>query len=135
MANDYFINIINPLDPAGEPTRARIPHRVYLQYFKFYPVRYENLRATKHVLENPLRIFSGVRAFNEGGWCFTGRPISWYIRPDVVVPFPAELVFCVYLNARLSMYEARADKGATDDPDCPAAWQNRYQELVWKRIS
>ena len=132
---DYYIDILNPEDPQGPKVRATIPHRIILNYYKYHPVRYENFRAAKYVLENPARVFSGVRQFNEGGWCFAGKPQSWYIRPDVQAPFPNNLVFAVYLNSRLDIYEARAEKAAIDDTLCPENWQGRYQALIWKTIS
>ena len=135
MSNDYFIEIINPADPKGDKVRGTIPHRLILNYYKYYPVRYENFRAAKHVLNQPLRIFSGVRQFNEGGWCFTGKPKSWYIKEQIEVPFPENLVFAVYLNPRFVVFECRAEKAADDDPNCPNDWQNRYKGLIWKHTS
>ena len=80
MSNDYFQPIINPTDPAAEKIQAVLPYSLILRYYKYHPVRYENLRAAKFVLENPERIFAGVRQFNEGGWCFTGRPKFWHVK-------------------------------------------------------
>src|SRR5438132_894982 len=100
MAKDFFTKIINPDDPKGPRVDAVIPYRLILTYYKYYPVRYENFRAARHVLENPERIFTGIRQFNEGGWCFTGRPQRWYINETTNVPFPSHLVFAVYLNPR-----------------------------------
>jgi hypothetical protein len=133
--NDFFVNVIDPNDPAGQKVQAIIPHRLILRYYRFSPVRYENFRAAKDVLENPQRIFSGVRQFNEGGWCFTGRPKSWYIKEQVQAPFPEKLIFAVYLNSRLYVYEARAEPSATDDGLCPQDWKSRYGALIWKSIS
>ena len=92
MSHDYAQRIINPENPAGEKVEAIIPAWLILKYYKFHPVRYENLRAAKHVLDHPQRIFSGVRQFNEGGWCFTGRPLVWHIREQQTAPFPDNLV-------------------------------------------
>jgi len=132
MPNDYFLEVIDPNNPKGNKAKARLPHRLYMNYFKYHPVRYENLRATKYVLEHTARIFYGVRRFNEGGWCYTGRPESWCIREGVTAPFPTNLVYAVYLNSRLAIYEARAENAAQDDTLCPADWQNRYGGLTWK---
>src|SRR5688500_3810263 len=98
--NDYLQPILNPDDPGGVSVNAVIPYELILRYYKYNPVRYENLRAAKHVLVNPLRVFAGVRRFNEGGWCFTGRPSTWYITENVTATFPDNLVFSVYLNSR-----------------------------------
>ncbi len=135
MNNNYFQPIVNPNDPKGPQIQAILPYSLILEYYKFYPVRYENLRAAKFVLEHPDRIFAGVRRYTEGGWCFTGRPTSWYIRETVEVPFPDNLVFAVYLNSRFEIYECRAENSETNDRNCPKDWQNRYAGLIWKSIS
>src|SRR5437879_6567722 len=62
---DYFLRIINPTDPSGEKVQAIIPYDLISKYYKFHPVRYENFRAAKYVLDNPKRIFAGIRQFNE----------------------------------------------------------------------
>jgi hypothetical protein len=87
------------------------------------------------VLQNPKRIFSGVRIHNEGGWCFTGRPEKWHTKENVITPFPDNLIFAVYINSRLCLYECRAEFAATDDPLAPKDWKNRYRALIWKSIS
>lgn len=135
MGHDYSTEVVNPDDLAGPKIQAIIPYRLILNYYKFSPVRYENLRAAKYVLENPLRIFSGVRRFNEGGWCFTSRPQTWYIREGVAASFPKNLIYAVYLNPRFYVYECRAEESAADDDSCPIDWQNRYKALIWKRTS
>jgi len=135
MASDFCIDIIDPNNPTGSKIQAVIPHRLILRYYKYFPVRYENLRAAKHVLDNPRRIFSGVRQFNEGGWCFTGRPAVWYVKMDVCVSFPENLVFSVYLNSRMYVYESRAENAAVDDSLCPEGWEDRYGALIWKSTS
>lgn len=135
MGSDYCILVMNPEEPSGTKIEAIIPYQLYSEYYTFQPAQYENLRAAKHVLENPLRIFSGVRVFNEGGWCFTGRPQSWYIREAVTAPFPETLIFAVYLNPRHYVYECRAEYAAQDDKECPKNWQNRYKALIWKSTS
>ncbi len=132
MPNDFFINIRDPHDPNGPHIQAKIPHLVFLNLYKYHPVRYENLRAAKFVLENTARIFAGVREFSEGGWCFTGKPLNWYIRETVTAPFPQSLVYAVYINPRVEVYETRAENSAPDDPLCPEGWQNRYSGLIWK---
>lgn len=132
---DYHIEILDPSNPAGPKVQSVLPQRLIEKYYREYPVRFENLKAAKYVLDNPQRIFSGVRVFNEGGWCFTGKPVSWNIRETITAPFPDNLVFAVYLNSRLYIYEARAEYCATDDTLCPVDWQNRYEGLVWKITS
>ncbi len=89
-------------------------------------------RAAEYVLENVTRIFRGIRKLNEGFWCFTGRPVEWYIRRDVIVPFPDTLIFAVCMDSRMRVYDCRAERAADDDPMCPVDWRGRYEGLVWK---
>lgn len=135
MAADYACKTIDPNNPAGRKIDAIFPGRYTLHLYKCSPVDYENLRAAKYVLENPKRIFFGVRMFNQGGWCYTGRPHDWYIKQQAIVPFPKGMVFAVYLNPRMHVYECRAEYAAADDPLCPANWQERYRGLTWKSTS
>lgn len=135
MADDFVCRTIDPNNVAGAKINAIFPGRYTSRLYKFSPVDYENLRAAKHVLENPARIFFGVREFNEGGWCYTGRPAEWHIREAVVAPFPKDKVFAVYLNPKMRVYECRAEYAAPDDPLCPIDWQRRYRGLIWTSIS
>ena len=135
VGKDYALQVIDPRDPKGPKVEAIIPYKVALYYYKFAPIRYENLQITKWVLEHPERIFSGTRENNDGGWCFTSRPQEWYVKETSKAPFPKEYVFAVYLNSRFYFYEARAEHAADDDPACPKDWQNRYKALIWKTSS
>jgi len=99
-------------------------------------VDFQNLRAVKFVLENVERIFGGIREFNRGGWCFTGRPERWCIRnEDIEVPFPPNRILGVYLNSSLRVFDFQVEKTAPDDAFSPVDWQNRYGALIWKNTS
>ena len=135
MAADYVCKTRNPLDPEGELVDAIFPADLTLKWYKKAPVRYWNLIAAKFVLDNVQRIFRGIREFNAGGWCYTARPDDWYIRVDVVAPFPKDKVFAVYVNPRMRVFECRAEYIADDDDMCPKGWRDRYGGLIWKGIS
>ena len=135
MTADYVCKTVDPNNPTGPPTDAIFPGDLTLRYYKYSPVRYWNLIAAKYVLQHTGRIFFGVREYNEGGWCYTGRPAEWYLREDRTAPFPKDMVFAVYLNPNMRVYECRAEYAADDDPLCPVDWQNRYRGLVWKSTS
>ncbi|HPO14991.1 MAG TPA: hypothetical protein PLI09_16230 [Candidatus Hydrogenedentes bacterium] len=109
-----------------------IPGDLIEYCYSSVPVQYENFRAVKAVLENPRRIFAGVRLLNQGGWCYVGRPSEWYIRENTIVPFSAEFVFAVYVNPNFRLYEFRAEKADPDDPESPIDWAERYGALIWK---
>ena len=135
MAADYACETIDPNNPTGPKTKAIFPGEYSLRLYKYSPVEYENLRAAKYVLEHPQRIFFGVREFNEGGWCYTGRPIEWCVKEGEVRPFPQNIVFAVYLNPNMRVYECRAEFVADDDQLSPANWRKRYRGVIWKNTS
>jgi hypothetical protein len=135
MPTNFCIQIVNPDDIGGPKIEAIIPHSLILNCYKYSPTKYQNFYAAKFVLENPKRIFARIREFNEGGWCFTGRPKTWYIKENVEVPFPDGYVFAVYFNSRFVIYEFRAEYAAGDDSLCPRDWQNRYGALIWTNTS
>ena len=135
MADDFACDTIDPKNPDGPKVKAIFPGWYTLRLFKYLPVRYENLRAAKYVLEQPSRIFFGVREYSQGGWCCAGRPIEWYIRENVVVPFPEDKVFAVYLNPMMRVYECRAEHADSADPLSPRDWERRYRGLIWKSTS
>ncbi len=62
----------------------------------------------------------------------SATPTEWYIRENCKAPFPASMVYAVYMNANMRVYECRAEHAARDDPKCPVDWQNRYGDLIWK---
>ena len=132
MADNFACKTIDPNNPTGPKVDAIFPGGLTLRYFKYMPVRYLNLVAAKFVLENTQRIFSGVREFNEGGWCYTGWPAEWYVKENEKAPFPRDMVFAVYLNPNMRVYECRAEYAAEDDRLCPVDWRNRYRGLTWK---
>lgn len=136
MAGDYYQGTRDPHHPETGRIQVVFPGPLTLRYYKYSLVRYENLRAAKHVLENVQRIFKGVRAFQEGGWCYTGQPSTWCVKEGVWVPFPKTLIFAVYVNPLLKVYECRAERVSTeDDPLNPQDWRSRYEGLIWKSTS
>jgi hypothetical protein len=135
LADDFACKTIDPNDPNGPRIEVIFPGSLTLRYYKYAPVRYWNLIAAKHVLELPERIFWGVREYNEGGWCYVGKPAEWYVRENVKAPFPGNKVFAVYINPLMRVYECRAEYAAEDDRLCPVDWENRYRGLIWKSTS
>lgn len=135
MAKDFSFQTVDPRNPGGPRVEVVLPGDLIERAYKFSPVRYENLRAAKHVLENPRRIFFGVREYNEGGWCYVGKPPEWCVSEGVTATFPDDKVFAVYVNPRMLIYTWRAEYAAADDPACPREWENRYRGLVWKSTS
>lgn len=132
---NYKCETLDPDNPDGPRICVEIPVHLYERLYKYAPVRYENLRAVKHVLKNPERIFAGLRKLHEGGWCYTGVPEMWYIKPQVVVPFPDHLVFAVYVNPRKVVFEFGAERVDSDDPFSPIDWDKRYGAPIWKSTS
>jgi len=135
VAADFACKTIDPRNPTGPKVDVIFPADYTLRLYKYSPVDYENLRAAKYVLEHAERVFFGVREFNDGGGCYRGRPADWLIWDGVVAPFPDNMIFAVYLNPNMRVYECRAEYVADDDARCPRGWQTRYRGLTWKSTS
>ncbi|MCD4830746.1 MAG: hypothetical protein K8R02_02930 [Anaerohalosphaeraceae bacterium] len=132
---NYEQETINPEHPEGLKIKVIIPHLVYLRAYKHDPVKYENLRGAKEVLENPKRIFWGIREHNDGGWCYTGIPKKLYIKQSNAVDFPDGKVFAVYINPGLQVFDWTVEYADENDTMCPKDWKERYKSLIWKNIS
>lgn len=131
---DWFYEIRNPQGHGGS-VEVRIPGPLVERYFKSLPIRFEQARCAKVVLDGFKRSFARPREFNEGGWCLTARPLEWTIKERVIVPFPRDLVYAVYMNPRFIVYEWRAEKADHEDDLCPVNWRTRYGALIWKDTS
>lgn len=135
MANDYQLQVVDPNRPPTSMVMAIIPADVCLRAYKANEVKYQNLRAAKFVLQNPLLIFEGVREHQEGGWCYIARPAEFFIRPTIVVPLPAELVFAAYLNPARRLYEWRLEPAESPGSAYPSGHKSRYKRESWKNTS
>lgn len=129
------VETIDPRAPDGPPAKALFPRALINKVHKTNPVAFENLRYAKEVLEAPHRIFEGTREHQRGGWCFVGRPTEWYLREGVIVPFPKDKVFAVYLNPRMLVYAWRAEPADPEDRSSPLGFKTRYRRQVWPSTS
>lgn len=133
MGNCYTYETLDPLDPyAGNKTKIKIPDYYVDRLNKYRPVDWYNLRVAAKVLADPKRIFYGLRQLADGGWCYVGKPIQWWVREDRIVPFPKDLVFVVYLTDDLLLYSHRAEPADPEDTLNPKNWEERYQKVIWK---
>ena len=123
---------IDPRNPAGPRVPATIPNDLISRAYKYDTVQFENIRlAVIEVLDDPKRIFTGIRELNEGGWCYVGRPKAWCVREGRIVPFPSNLVYAVYMNDRMWVFEWRAERADSEDLLSPIDWKNRFAGRVW----
>jgi hypothetical protein len=136
LGKDFFFEIMNPEDPEGPKVQCRIPGEVYEWHYKMNYVKYLNLTAARDVLLSPKLIFGGVRIFQQGGWCFVGTPSSVHLRENITVPLAPDVVYGVYLNPRLHVYEWRAEPRESPGSLFPKDWNDRYVKgLVWQSTS
>lgn len=122
----------------GKETIIRVEPAYYERLLKYLPNDYLNLSTVYEVLNNPNRIFSGLNrphSDSSNMLCVAGRPQHWYIgkKSSSKVPFPPELVYLVFLSARKSVYEFRAEQADAEDSLCPVNWKNRFGKVIWKR--
>lgn len=135
MAKDFTIQVVDPDRPPTSFVNAVIPGDLYQHYFKTNEAKYRNLVAADFVLRNPTLIFEGVREYQEGGWCYVGRPASYFLRPKIEVPLPPGFVFAAYLNPVRRLYEWRLEPAESDNSPYPKAHEDRYKRLAWTSIS
>jgi len=129
-ASNFECETLDPRDPRGPRVKVVLPGDLITRVYKWQRVSYENLRCVKHVLEVVECIFFGIREYNEGGWCYTGRPERWHVTAERVEPFPDDLIYAVYVNPRMRIYEWRAEDVAVENRGCPKNWQQRYRGRV-----
>jgi len=130
----FQYEVLDPHNPAGPPAIVTIPCDLVRRWYKYSYVDYQNLAGPGvEVLDKPLAIFGGVRAYEQGGYCYLGKPAQWYIRRDCLVSFPANRIFGVYVNPNFWLYDVQAEKLERDDPFRPVNWRNRYEVLLWIR--
>lgn len=135
MARDITIQVVDPDRPPTAYVPAIIPGDIYLHYYKTNEAKYRNLVPAVFVLERPLLIFEGVREYQEGGWCYVGRPEFFFLRPTVQVSLPAGRVFAAYLNPLRRLYEWRLETAEADSSPYPKGHESRYKRLAWKSTS
>ncbi|MBW8002535.1 MAG: hypothetical protein FVQ80_11005 [Planctomycetes bacterium] len=133
QATNYEQETLDPQNPTGPKIKVVIAHALYLKIYKYNPVKYENIRLVKEVLENPERIFGGIRAHNEGGWCYAGRPSKLYISGGQVIDFPSDKVFAVYVNPRFRIFDWCLEYVDDSDNLNPKNWTERYRSLLWPK--
>lgn len=140
MTNAHLFKIKWPIDDTEIVVRVEFDTWNFLQ--KYRPNEFLKLFTVHEVLNNPNRIFSGLnRLYSDTNshLCIVGQPQTWqrYIKKNeiVIIPFPSNHVFLVFLNERKSISEFRAEKADRDDPLSPENWENRYGELLWKKMN
>lgn len=132
---NYYQEVIDPRNPLGPKIKVVIPHYIYNRAFKYNPVKYSNLMAAKEVLENPKRIFWGIREHNEGGWCYVGLPTKLCVRPDEWIDYPDDKVFAVYVNSEMIVFDWITEYLDDENDMSPRGWKERYRSLIWKSTS
>jgi hypothetical protein len=136
MANAHTFIIKWPVD--GSKREIRVEPKYYEYLLKYLPTDFLNLFTAYEVVNNPNRIFSGLkRLYSDSSrkLCIAGKPHNWYIgkNEETAAPFPQNLVYLVFLNERNSIFEFRAEEADTEDPLSPKDWKDRFAKLLWKK--
>ena len=121
------------VDPANikERMSVRVEHSHFNFWHKYRYLKCLNLWAAKQVLANPTRIFIGIRrAFDQNGWCYVGKPATWFVREDAEINFPKDLVYMVFVNERKSLFDHYAEDCDILDQSSPADWENRFGDVI-----
>ena len=129
------IKTVDPNNPTGPKIDVFLPKDICSMVYKYNSVKYDNLRAAKEVLGNPQRIFWGIREHSEGGWCYTGKPVSLYVRENEIIDFPNNMVFAVYINDRYEIFDWIPEYADEKDELSPKNYEERYRSLKWQSTS
>ena len=135
MAKDYYFDVRDPRNPENATVKSKLPGPLYQKHYKSNFVKYMNLKAAKEVIEDTKLIFAGVREFQEGGWCYVGKPSMHYIRDTITVPIPPGHVFTVYMNPVMMIYEWRLEITEGAGSLLPLGHKARYERLAWQSTS
>jgi hypothetical protein len=128
----YLVQTINPENPTGDKIDVIITEKNLDYWFAHKPVKFQNLiTCGKQVLANPKRIYRGLRELSEGGWCYVGKPDTWFLTVDQEVPFPNNKVFALFVNDRMYLYDFVAELCDPEDPISIINWRTRFGGRVW----
>lgn len=99
-----------------------------------------NLRTAMEVLENPLRIYHGIRdprTEERSGWCYIGKPPFVVDYEGRKIAFPDGKLYTVFLNERYDVIdwgkenEDPQSSGRLRDEELGTE-RSRFGELVWQ---
>lgn len=131
VSSANILYTVDPENPKGPKIAVRLEQDTLQYWYKYKPTKWKNVLTAKHVLDNPLRIFVGIRrSFSENGWCYVGKPRTWFIRENEKVAFPQDLVYAVYLNDRKAIYDHIAEVADVKDLNSPEDWENRFGGVI-----
>ncbi|MCX5674736.1 MAG: hypothetical protein NTX87_06985 [Planctomycetota bacterium] len=127
-----LVDALNPHEQTGATWSVLLPIGLVRHWLKESEVDYQNLKhLVPEILRKPVAVFGGVRVYEQGGYCYLGKPADWYIRPNCLVPFPKERIFAVYVNPMCRLYEIQAEKVEPPSLYRPKGWKDRYEALLW----
>ena len=124
----------DPEDPAGgKIVDITFPGVLLTRWFAEAQVRVWNVKPAQSVLLDPDAVFAGVRTYNQGGWCYVGRPAMHFVRPNIEVSLPPGHVFAVYVNPARLAYQWRLEVADPEDSRLPVDWTSRYDDILWRK--
>ena len=135
-------SVQEPEDRTGKArTYAWVSVHDLREIFKRNLWKFHNLRTAEVVLQNPHRVFKHIRTGQvRPGWCYSKQVDRiWSADGTGTVRSRQGLVFSVYLNADLAVFEWGSDECEPSDPRSPRGASNgmgtptgRFGELVWR---
>ena len=129
----YTIEALNPEDPCGPRGCIFFPKSLELRLYKFRRADFENLKNVAVVTRQTKAVFKGVREEIERnwGWCYVGKPLFYYREDGTKVREGKNMVYTVYVNPRLEIYECGWEPSDPEDAFCPEDFHNRYGSRIW----
>jgi hypothetical protein len=128
----YDVEALNPHGQTAATWTVLVPVSLVRHWLKESEVDFQNLKhLVPAILRAPVAVFEGVRDYEEGGYCYLGKPTDWYVKPRCLVPFPKDRIFAVYVNPMRRLYDIQAEKTEPGSMYRPEGWKERYEALLW----
>jgi len=129
------VKAINPVD--GKSYEVALSHsRIKETAKRGMGAILEASRLVEYVIQNPTAIFEGIRRDADdpnygASWrCYCGLPTCAFNASGKEVNPPAGMVFLVFVNDEMVVYNWRWDKADADTPRYPHNYKDRFRERV-----
>ena len=95
--------------------------------------RLARLKIAAVVALDPIVIFGDwKRPEHEDGICYCGKHGEDYHAPDITVPAPPGMVFCVYVKPSGRLSRWNWEPADESNPDFPEGWtKDRFGRILW----
>jgi hypothetical protein len=132
-----FLLVTDAARSPHDPGNGRIMVRAEARTMRFLSVRSpgkcHDVRIARTVLEDPRRIYSGIRPdeVDDWGWCYVSPYNSHFSERGKEVDLEGEWLFLAFISPRYTLLEWGLERPTEGDPLLPESANIRFGQLVW----